>query len=68
VNTNEVYNGVVEVGKWDYNGIQGNSDCNPKIPSTCKGPSVLKTISATSWVMTLNDILINGTEVGIANK
>jgi len=67
VNTNEVYNGVVEIGKWDYNGIHGNSDC-AKNKSSCVGPYVHKTMSATSWVMTLNDILINGTEINVNNK
>jgi len=55
VDTNNVYNGVVEIGKWDYNGIHGNRNCK-KVPSTCVHPMVHKTISGTSWDMYLSDI------------
>ena len=67
INTNQVYDGVVEVGKWDMDGIQGNRYCKTK-PNTCVYPKVHKTVSAASWDMYLADIMIKGTAVNVVNK
>jgi hypothetical protein len=42
MNTNDVYNGVVQIGTWNKNGVQGNLDCLTD-PSTCVLPKVLRT-------------------------
>lgn len=67
LDTNNVYNGVVEVGKWDYNGIHGNRNCASD-PATCVHPMVHKTLSGTSWDMYLSDITIEGSPVNVDHK
>ena len=27
INTNQILNGAVSIGAWDYNGIEGNNNC-----------------------------------------
>lgn len=69
IDTNNVYNGVVEIGKWDYNGIQGNRNCKPDVSlDNCIGPKVHKTVSASSWNMYLDDITVGTVPAKIANR
>lgn len=31
INSNQILNGAVSIGAWDYNGIEGNSNCTVSI-------------------------------------